>query len=148
VTTQLQLINIIIIVIILLNRNILHIYNYVIISRSPCARHQGMWWSGCSFPVITNLGSRWGWVRRFMSRPLYFRYPFCGPHSWSGYFGGQINLLRLPGIEPRFPKCPSTSLLTAPTTLVQSPNIVVIQEKWCQYSFSEDSNRKENRRSH
>jgi len=32
--------------------------HYSIAIASACARPQGVWWSGGSFPLITNLGSR------------------------------------------------------------------------------------------
>jgi hypothetical protein len=44
---------------------------------------------------------------------------FVGPTAGLDAFGGEINLLRLPGIEARFLKRPSTSLVTVPTTLAQ-----------------------------
>jgi hypothetical protein len=37
--------------------------------------------------------------------------PGCGPQSWSGYYGGEKNLLPLSGIGPRLLSCPVRSLI-------------------------------------
>jgi hypothetical protein len=65
----------------------------------------------------------------FTPRALYFRvksplYPLNkrqgGRQSQSGGFGGDINILPLPGIEPRFLDRPARSLIIVPTALPRS----------------------------
>jgi len=36
-----------------------------------CACHGGLWGSGCTVPLILNLGTRWEWVVSFTTWPLY-----------------------------------------------------------------------------
>jgi hypothetical protein len=60
----------------------------------PCTRYEDMGSWGIT-PLILNFGTRWGkWPA--------LRLRLGGSHCRSGRFGEDINLLPLPGLEPRF----------------------------------------------
>jgi hypothetical protein len=74
-----------------------------------CPRHEGVEGSKCISPLILNLGPTF--ESSFTPRPLYPREKspryslnrgLGGPHSRSGNFGEEINLLTFPGFEPRY----------------------------------------------
>jgi len=58
--------------------------------------YEDVWWSGCISPRICNLTTRWRWVVKFTTRPLYpwVKSPRClldrklgGSQCWCGRDG-------------------------------------------------------------
>jgi hypothetical protein len=88
--------------------------------------------------TILDLDIRSRWVVSFTPRPLYSRgkspwYPLDrrlgGPQSWSVPCGVEINLLPLPGIEPRT-SIPSLYWLSYPGFIDLSKYIKINRLKW------------------
>jgi len=68
-----------------------------------CSSHQGKQEKSHYSSSLLNLGTRWRWVVNVtpMKGPLYpVNRRLGGPHSRSGPFGEETNLLSLPGFEP------------------------------------------------